>query len=161
MNATTASPPADFKLQLEFAAPAGRVFTALATGEGARGWWTWDCAVSEGVDGLSAFRFPGSGFFATMKTLRREPPRLLEWECVDSQHNPDTGYADLRDWVGTTIRFEIHDLGGGKSRLDFNHSRLHQLECHTVCISGWKFFLDESLRGYVEQGKGRPWDGKG
>ena len=93
-----------------------------------------------------------------MKIVKLEPPRLLEWECVDSKHNENTGYTDLSDWIGTKIRFEIKDLGNGKSQLDFTHFRFNQLECHDVCSSGWSFFLNESLRGYLENGIGQPWD---
>ena len=149
---------ADFELYLRFAVPGERLFAALTTQEGVKGWWTRFCEGSEGVGGQSSFHFPGSGFFAVVKILRRDPPRTLEWECVDSLHNADTGYADLRDWIGTRIRFEIRDSGDGESQLDFTHFRLNQLECHTSCISGWSFFLNESLRGYVENGKGKPWD---
>lgn len=73
-------------------------------------------------------------------------------------HNESTGYTDLRGWVGTKIRFEISDLGNGKSQLDFTHFRLNQLECLTSCSSGWWFFHNESLRGYLEKDKGQPYD---
>lgn len=149
---------ADFQLHLQFAVPPEQLFTALATLDGARQWWTIFCDGSEDLGGQLSYRFPAASFYAVMKTLRKEPPGLLEWECTDSSHSADCGYSDLRDWIGTIIRFEIQDLGNGRSQLDFTHSRLTQLECFEQCSSGWSFFLNESLRGYLENGKGQPWD---
>jgi uncharacterized protein YndB with AHSA1/START domain len=150
--------PANFELHLQFAVPGERVFTALSTANGVKKWWTQFCVVSGVVGGQSSFHFPGDGFFAVMKILQLEYPRLLEWECVDSNHHENKGFTDLHNWVGTRIRFEIKELNDGKSQLDFTHFRLNQLECHDMCSSGWSFFLNESLRGYLEHGKGQPWD---
>ncbi len=157
-NTNTAYAHADFELQLQFAATSERVFAAVATIEGTKGWWTKFSEGSEEIGGRSSYRFPGAGFFAEMRTVRRDFPRLLEWDCVDSRHDPSTGYSDLTDWIGTRIRFEVQDLGNGESRLDFIHSGLNELECISACSSGWRFFLDESLRGYLEKGRGQPWD---
>jgi hypothetical protein len=76
---------------------------------------------------------------------------------MDSRHDAGTGYSDLADWIGTRIRFEVQDLGNGKSRLAFTHFGPNELECISACSSGWSFFLDESLRGYLETGRGQPW----
>ena len=158
MNTDSIRTPKDFQLHLQFAVPSEHLFEALATNDGAQCWWTKFSEVSGNVGGQSSFHFPSYGFFAVMKILRRESPRLLEWECIDSKHNESTGYTDLRDWVGTRIRFEIRDFGIGKSQLNFTHFGLNQLECLTSCSSGWAFFLNESLRGYLEKGKGQPYD---
>lgn len=157
----TSTAVSDFALHLPFAAPADRVFAALSTLEGTKGWWTHFCKVSDGPQPVWTFDFPGSGFFAVMKVINSEPPRVLEWECVDSMHHVKTGYHDLRDWIGTTIRFEIRDLGDDTSQLVFTHFRLNELECIEACSSGWSFFLNESLRGYLEKGEGKPWDQRG
>jgi len=156
MNTDTPNTSPNFELHPRFAVTAERVFSALATTDGFKGWWTLHCEVSETVGGQSSFHFPSGGFFAVMRTLRREPSRLLEWECIDSKHDDSTGYADLHDWVGTRILFEIRDLGSGQSQLDFTHFRLNALECADNCISGWSFLLNESLRGLLETGKGQP-----
>jgi hypothetical protein len=50
-------------------------------------------------------------------TLR--PPDLIEWRCTDRQHPAAQGFADLKDWIGTSIRFAIEPLDGERSRLRF------------------------------------------
>ncbi len=156
MSATQPESSNNFEMHLQYSVPSERLFAALATTDGVRNWWTRFCEVSETIGGEASFRFPKSGFFATVRVVRREPPHLLEWECLDSKHPESTGFSDLRDWVGTRIRFAIRDLGAGKSQVDFTHFRLTELECHGACSSAWSFFLNESLRGYLEKGKGEP-----
>jgi uncharacterized protein YndB with AHSA1/START domain len=152
------SPSADYTLDLDFAVPPERIFTAVTTMEGICRWWTVFCEVDEAMGGVSAYRFPSDGFFCVMKTVRKEPPRLLEWECVDSRHSAKHGNPDPGDWVGTRVRFEIAGIEACKTRLRFTHFGLAQLWCREACIRGWLFFLDESLRGYLECGAGKPWE---
>ena len=109
--------PDDFQLHLHFAVPGDRLFTALATEEGCKGWWTLFCEVGEQTGGRSSFYFPGDGFYAVMKILQREPAQRLEWMCVESKHNENTGYTDLHSWIDTRIRLLIKDLGDGSSQL--------------------------------------------
>lgn len=158
MTADLIPPPPNFELHLTFGVPADRLFAAIATEDGTKKWWTLSSKVSENIGGQSAFYFTSAGFHAVMKTLQRKSPRLLEWECIDSKHSEDTGHTNLHDWEGTRIRFEIRDLGDGRSQLDFTHTKLPQLECYEDCRKGWNFFLNESLRGYLETGVGQPWD---
>lgn len=155
---TNINDQADYQLQLHFDAPAERVFEALTTPTGIQGWWTKFCEMGEGIGVPSSFHFPAAGFFATVRALRLEAPTLVEWECLDSRHDESTGYHDLKDWVGTRMLFEIRDTGDGNSELQFTHFGLAELECIESCSRGWSFFLDESLRGYLERGQGQPWD---
>ena len=112
MNTDTQNTSPNFELHPRFAVPAERVFSALATADGVKGWWTLHCEVSEAVGGQSSYHFPSGGFFAVMRTLRREPSRLLEWECIDSKHDDSTGYADLHDWsAAITLRAALDNLG--------------------------------------------------
>lgn len=150
--------PQDFTLQLQFAVPGKEVFNALTSPEGITRWWTIFCDVNPRVGNVSSYHFPKAGFHAVMRTLTLESPRLIEWECIDSKHADSNGYSNPHDWIGTKIRFSIQDLDEGKSRLDFTHFRLNELECFEACSNGWSFFLNESLRGYLEQGQGEPWN---
>jgi hypothetical protein len=70
------------------------------------------------------------------------------------------GLTHLNDWIGTHIRFEVEALGPKRSRLTFTHTGLLALECKTVCTNGWTFFLNTSLREYLEKGTGQPWRAK-
>jgi uncharacterized protein YndB with AHSA1/START domain len=144
----------DLEIDLTFRAPAARVYEAIATESGVRGWWTELCEMDARVGGAASFRFPRTGFFAAVEIAALRPPSFVEWRCIDSQHPAAHGFADLKDWIGTTIRFAIEPLDAERSRLHFAHVGLGPLECAGVCTSAWSFFLATSLRGYVEQGRG-------
>jgi uncharacterized protein YndB with AHSA1/START domain len=146
----------DFVFNFHYGVPATELFAALGTRKGIQGWWTRFCRVSARSGGRSEFRFPSAGFSCAMRTVRREPPRVLEWRCIECQHPPQSGYADLSDWVGTRIRFEVSPIGKGESALRFSHLGLVPLECGAQCGSIWSEFLSRSLRGYLEKGRGDP-----
>ena len=146
----------DFRLAYEFAAPVHKVYAQFATEAGVRNWWTVFCEMEERVGGRASFPFPSSDFFAIVRITRLEPGRVVEWEVIDSKHPASSGFVDLNDWIRTRIRFEMEEAGEGRTKLCFTHARLALKECLGVCSSAWAFFLNQSLRGYLESGAGQP-----
>jgi hypothetical protein len=65
-------------------------------------------------------------------------------------------YVDLNDWVGTRIGFEMEAIGPERTALRLKHSGQALKERFGVCSSAWAFFLNQSLRGYLEAGAGQP-----
>jgi len=147
----------DLEINLELRAPSMRVYEAVATQEGVRRWWTELCEMDGRVGGRASFRFPRNGFYALVEITALEPGVRVEWRCIDSQHPAEHGFADLKDWIGTTIRFAVSPIDNERSRLRFAHVGLGPLECAGVCTSAWSFFLGTSLRGLVERGRGEPY----
>ncbi|HYL38985.1 MAG TPA: SRPBCC domain-containing protein [Bryobacteraceae bacterium] len=145
----------DLRMQLEFAAPVAKLYQQFATQQGVQNWWTLFCEMQERVGGQASFRFPSSGFHAVVKILRLDPPNCVEWEVTDSKHPESSGFVDLNDWIGTRIRFDLAEIPGGRSHLRFTHYGLKLKECLGVCTSAWSFFLNDSLRGYLETGVGK------
>jgi len=63
----------------------------------------------------------------------------------------------LPDWAGTRPRFELTPRETGGCELRFRHQGLTpQLECFSMCRSGWDHYLLSSLHDYVESGHGSP-----
>lgn len=148
----------DFKISVPINASAERVYKAVGSSEGPAGWWTKFCRVGSQEGDEAEFRFPAAGFFAKFRIARLEPPRLVEWECIDCLHPEQTGWSDLREWTGTTVRFEIEAVTEEVSRLRFTHVGLNdRLECNDTCRTTWAMYVGESLRGLVEHGEGRPY----
>lgn len=90
------------------------------------------------------------------RITRLDPQRAVEWEVIDSKHPEQTGFVDLHDWVGTRISFETEPTAPERTALRLRHSGLVAKECFGVCSSAWAFFLNQSLRGYLEAGAGQP-----
>jgi uncharacterized protein YndB with AHSA1/START domain len=146
----------DFRLTYEFAAPAENVYRQFATQAGIGNWWTAYCQMEERVGGRAAFRFPSSDFYAIVEIARLDPGRAVEWVVIDSQHPAESGFVDLHDWVGTRISFEMEPVAPDRTVLHLTHFGLQPKECFGVCSSAWAFFVNQSLRGYLETGAGQP-----
>jgi uncharacterized protein YndB with AHSA1/START domain len=145
----------DFRMKFEYAAPVAKLYEQFATEKGVQNWWTIFCEMEERAGGRASFRFPSSGFHAVVRILRLDAPNCVEWEVTDSKHPESSGFVDLNDWIGTRIRFDLCELPGGRARLNFTHAGLKLKECLGVCTSAWSFFLNDSLRGYLETGVGK------
>lgn len=143
-----------YKVVVDLDAPIERVFTALSTPDGLRGWWGTDADVSQEVGGEIRFRWSRTSYVA-FRIDRLQSPVEVQWVCIDQN---DENLPHPEEWVGTSPSFS---LGGhsGATRLSFVHHGLRpQLECFTTCESGWDHFLRHSLKPLVETGTGRPFD---
>jgi uncharacterized protein YndB with AHSA1/START domain len=129
-------------------APLNEVYQALATREGAAGWWTTDTQGQSQIGGLLKFRFssdgkPIGGFDMTVLAL--EPGKRVLWEVIDGPV----------EWVGTKISFDLKQEGDYSIVL-FNHQGWKEpVEFMHHCSTKWAIFL-MSLKSFVETGKGNP-----
>src|SRR5690606_23589820 len=64
------------------------------------------------------------------------------------------------EWIGTSIVWKIAS-DETVTHLHLTHIALQpEVECYDICVSGWQQFTD-SLRSFVETGKGNPFDNGG
>lgn len=121
-----------------------KIYQALTTNDGLAAWWTKDTSgVSNQVDGLIKFRFPGGGFDMRVKTLTENS--LVEWEVIDGE----------KEWIGTTIRWELKAADEYTVVLFQHRDWQEQTEFMHHCSTKWAIFL-MSLKSYIETGKGSP-----
>jgi Activator of Hsp90 ATPase homolog 1-like protein len=130
-------------------APRERVFDAVGTLEGVRGWWTRLASGSAERGGELLFQFEGLDETIRMHVDVAQRPATVHWTCHEHTMHPE--------WVGTRLVFNFVDLGPDETELRFRHIGLvPQLECYGVCSRGWDFFLP-SIVAWVEQGEGTPY----
>jgi len=144
-------PTRDTLRSVHIDAGADRVFDALATAAGLAGWWTTR------VDRVPGDRprlrlWWSETDHTTMRVDRLDPPRRIEWTCVDQW---DRNLPDPREWVGTRILFDLRERDEG-TEVTVRHAGLLALDCAEQCDLGWSRFLRESLKPFVEQGAGQP-----
>jgi uncharacterized protein YndB with AHSA1/START domain len=139
-----------YQNHVTIAASLAAVYTALATEEGVRGWWTEDCD----FDGdLIALRFGPT--HKRLRIAQGTPHHELHWLC-EAAHIGAGKLSTHDEWVGTRMVFRLSPEGEG-TRVDFEHIGLvPALECWEMCNNGWRYFL-ESLRQYVVAGTGTPY----
>lgn len=145
----------DYRTTIDLEADAGTVYRAVATCEGISGWWTQFTTFDDREGSEALMRFPSAGFHARMRVDELKPSERVVWTCIDARHPPGVS-SQPDDWIGTRISFDIQSEGKGRSKLTFTHHGLRPLECADVCTDVWRFFIHDSLRKFVESGKGEP-----
>jgi uncharacterized protein YndB with AHSA1/START domain len=143
--ATQAKASADYQKTIRVKASPGALFDALTTVSGLTAWWT-RATGSGDADGELTFFFDSGSLLMQVDQATR--PTSVQWTVTDCSFLPD--------WVGTRPAFTITLVDGDASELQFRHHGLTpELDCIEQCTRGWDHFL-ESLREYVEVGRGMP-----
>lgn len=125
--------------------PIERVYEAITSENGLKGWWTTNTMAKPELGYINHFRF-GEEYFNKMKILNLIDSSLIEWECVDGDH----------EWVGTRLTFEL-ELRDEKTFLKFSHlDWKEESEFFGFCSHHWGRFLD-SLKAFCETGQGHPY----
>jgi uncharacterized protein YndB with AHSA1/START domain len=118
-----------------------------------RGWWSGE------IDGSTDK--PGAEFTYRYKDVHRSTQKITElvpgkkvaWHVPAAQLN---FVKDKTEWNGTDIVFEITQKDG-KTELRFTHIGLvPAFECYGGCSGAWGFYINDSLRTLITQGKGQP-----
>lgn len=116
-----------------------RVFRALTTIKGLRGWWVSETTGDARRGGTIDFGF------CRMRVVGATPGRSVRWRCV-------SGPAE---WVGTTVTFRLV-WKDGQTFVLFKHAGWKKpVEFMHHCSTKWATFL-LSLRDLLEKSRGRP-----
>lgn len=131
-----------------------KVYSALTTTEGLRGWWTHEYQGETKVGGTIRFRFGTT--HKEMRIEKLDPNHEVRWLCTVAHINhPSLTHKD--EWVGTQIVFRLTPEDNNQTRVDFEHIGLTpEFECYDLCDNGWRYFIN-SLQQFVETGKGTPY----
>ncbi len=147
----------DFVRHVTFRASRDRVFDAIATMDGVRGWWSTDVTGSTAVGDILRFGFQLSEHreWIVMRVDTAAHPSSVRWTCV-AQFVAPRELEKNDEWIGTTVTFDLSERAPESCELRFRHIGLNaSLECYAICEPGWDHFL-ASLVAYVEEGKGMP-----
>ncbi len=89
-----------------------------------------------------------------MRVESRQPDREVRWLCTGAHM---AQFLQNDEWPGTRLIFRLSADAQGRTVLDFEHIGLvPAFECYELCSGGWRYFMD-SLRSFVETGRGTPW----
>jgi uncharacterized protein YndB with AHSA1/START domain len=121
------------------AAPPQRVYQALTTLEGLRGWWIADTQGDPRPGGTIDFGF------TDMQVVESAPDRRVRWRCTRGP----------QEWVGTEVTFDLSPKEG-QTFVVFKHSGWKEpVEFMHHCSTKWAIFL-MSLKSLIETGTGNP-----
>lgn len=136
---TTQSTTSDLRFDVQVAAPAAQLRSAVARVED---WWS--TALERSVDEFTAH------FDQNWTRVRVEGER---W-TITGQDSPALPVAD--EWVGDVLNFVVEEIGPDRSVLHFTHHGLLAQECADECRPAWLHYI-ASLVTLAETGTGRPW----
>ncbi len=139
---------ASIKHYLLIKAPPEKVYKALTSTEGLRGWWTLEAKTDEQVGGVAEFIF-GEHYHDKMRIINLEPDKKVEWEC----------FEDDKEWIGTTFTFDLEEKDGD-TILRFTHDNWkEETDFFASCNYHWGYYM-QSLKQYCESGSGTPFSDK-
>ena len=138
----------DYMRTWPIAASCERVFDAVATLDGVRGWWT--AVVSDSADkhGVIELGFEGLDEKIAMRVDESEAPKLVRWTCL--QH------SSLPEWSETEIEFVLSPRGEQRDLVIRHRGLTPALDCYDHCEAGWDYFAN-SIAQLVETGHGTPY----
>ncbi len=118
-------------------------------------WWTIHSNIADKLNSKLTVRF-GETTIKEMLVTEFNENEKLTWKVTKA-------FIDIEEltkkdeWVGTEISWRIAPTEQGKgSKIDFIHKGLTpEFQCYNACEGGWNYFL-ESLKSYLEKGKGNP-----
>jgi uncharacterized protein YndB with AHSA1/START domain len=139
----------DIKIHLVIDATSDRVYGALTQQRHLAKWWTTSCEAKPIIGSKARFNFKKARFFTVMEITSLKPDKI-EWTCIEA------GAQDHKEWVGTSVVWEISDADG-KSSLSMDHKDWKgETELYRNCTDGWAFYTS-SLKSYLETGRGSPY----
>lgn len=118
-----------------------------------RGWWTENLeGSSEKLNDEFTVRFDDV-HVSTQKLVEVIPGKKVTWLVTYSRLN----FIQKKDeWTNTKIVFEIAETDG-KTKVDFTHIGLDpSIECFDACSNAWAPYIQHSLAGLINTGKGQP-----
>jgi hypothetical protein len=138
----------DLKIVIKSKKSPDEIFEAI---KDVAGWWIGD------VDGKgdkvgAVFKFRYKTFHdTTQKVAELVPGKKVVWEVTKSSIN---FVKDKNEWRGTKMIFDLVPVKGG-TEIHFTHEGLTpQIECFENCSAGWDFYINKSLKNFIENGEG-------
>ena len=133
--------------ELTIVATPESVFKALTHSDEIALWWTNDLTAKPEVGSLAEFRFRQGAAVLQFEVAELDQDEKVHW--VSRQVPPQ--------WAGTTVTWQLTPVQNGTT-LVFTHDGFAQAdEAYERVRGNWEYFLD-SLKSYLETGKGTPGD---
>lgn len=77
----------------------------------------------------------------------------MVYQVIENEFN---FYKDKTEWVNTKLIFDISPESS-KTKVTFTHEGLiPDYECYQVCNDAWNGYIHNSLKNFIETGKGNP-----
>jgi len=117
-------------------------------------WWSTIDGTSDKVGDEFKVSF-GTESYWTFKVVSLYEHNEVVWECIESHQDHNLKGID-EEWLNTKLYWSISE-SSGITKIDFLHDGLLSTGvCYDVCSNGWDFYILDSLKNYLDNGKGKP-----
>lgn len=144
----------NYKRQIAVKATPKAAYNALTTGYAH--WWTSPDKPLTAIGDISKFSFSGRHGYWSFKATALSPTRI-EMVCVEALHIHEGMPKEIEtEWLGSKLIWEIEEVGEN-TIVSLEHEGLTpDLHCYEICESGWDMFFVDSLKSYLDTGRGHP-----
>ncbi len=81
----------------------------------------------------------------------------VHWKCIYANHSYGGVKGIKEEWLNSEIKWTINQITPNDTNVHFEHIGLTpDLNCYEMCHAGWTHFVANSLKQYLETGKGQP-----
>ncbi len=136
---------ADINHEIKIEASPEKIFNALSTVSGLKGWHTTHVEGQPKLNEVLSFSTPGKPTFR-WKVIKSDPNKVVAWECVEGPG----------DSVGTQAIYTISPAADKRTLVELSHNSWpNQQGNFRKCNTLWGILLHH-LKNYVETGKADP-----
>ena len=126
------------------------VFTTI---KNFRGWWSEEIEGNTDKLNETFFYHYKDIHLCRLKLIAEVPGKRLVYQVLDNKFN---FIKDQSEWANTKLIFEINSKGA-TTEVNFTHEGLvPEYECYQVCNDAWSGYINNSLKNYIETGRGNP-----
>jgi uncharacterized protein YndB with AHSA1/START domain len=137
----------DLQHEIFVNAPAEKVYAALTTQNGLRGWWTTDATIEGRVGGSAQFGFDKRATVFRMKVEELTPSKRVVLSC----------HGDVDEWKGTRLTWEIVPKDRG-SIVQFRRANWREAtHLFAICNSSWGELMHRLKDYSVGKNRGPLW----
>jgi uncharacterized protein YndB with AHSA1/START domain len=130
---------ANMRHEVEIDAPPEKVFEAITTQAGLRGWWTADSMAEPRVGSVAVFGFYNRRLLFRMRIEKLTPGKKVVWTCL----------GENDEWKGTRLIWQISQKEG-TTVLRFVHGDWRSTSGYfAYCNSTWGMLMYR-LKDYAE-----------
>ncbi len=127
--------------------------TAFTAIKNFRGWWSEEIEGNTDILNEMFFYHYKDIHLCRLKLVEEVPAKRLVYQVVENEFN---FIQDQSEWVNTRLVFDINSKGDA-TEVTFTHEGLvPEYECYQVCNDAWSGYIYNSLKNYIETGKGSP-----
>ena len=120
-------------------------------------WWTTGCNPINKTGDQVTFRFGPT--YWVMLASKLVPDKQVELECIEAHHEHDgLPSSILNEWEGTKLKWKIQKQDNKTEIVLVHEGLMPSLKCFDVCEQGWDYFFANSLKNYLDTGKGSPFE---